>query len=70
MSIFITTGFLNLGIPECSGNMGLKDQVMLFKWVQNNIKYFGGDPDNVTLFGCSSGASYANLHMMSPMSEG
>ncbi|XP_065207263.1 juvenile hormone esterase-like [Planococcus citri] len=63
-------GFLNLGIPECPGNMGLKDQVMLLKWVQNNIKYFGGDPNDVTLFGSSSGASNANLHMMSPMSEG
>ncbi|XP_065201843.1 esterase E4-like [Planococcus citri] len=63
-------GFLNLGIPECPGNMGLKDQVMLLKWVQNNIKYFGGDPNNVTLHGISSGASSVHLHMMSPMSKG
>lgn len=50
--------------------MGLKDQVMAFRWVKENIKYFGGDTNNITLFGGSSGATDIHLHMMSPLSKG
>lgn len=64
------TGFLNLESPNCAGNMGMKDMVMALQWIQNNIKYFGGDPDNVTLYGNSSAASAIHLLMMSPMSKG
>jgi carboxylesterase type B len=44
----------NLGVP---GNAGLKDVVMALKWVQKNIHNFGGDPNNVTICGGSSGAA-------------
>ena len=52
-----------------SGNFGMKDQVMALQWIHDNIEHFGGDPSMVTIFGESSGASSAGLHMMSPKSD-
>lgn len=63
-------GFLSLDIPEAAGNMGLKDQVMALKWVQENIAAFGGDKDNVTLYGVSAGGASIEYLMLSPMSKG
>lgn len=40
-------GFMSLGDDNLPGNLGLWDQVMAFKWVQENIKLFGGDPNKV-----------------------
>lgn len=37
-------GFLSTGDENCPGNFGLKDQVMILKWIRDNIKQFGGDP--------------------------
>ncbi|KAJ8959088.1 hypothetical protein NQ318_022345 [Aromia moschata] len=63
-----TLGFLSTGDKEAPGNLGLKDQVVLLKWVKQNIAAFGGDPDNVTILGYSAGAWSVILHMVSPMS--
>lgn len=51
-------GFLpsKLMAEEGALNLGLKDQKLLFEWVQKYISSFGGDPDNVTLMGPSAGA--------------
>lgn len=38
-------GFLSTGDENCPGNSGLKDQVLALKWVRDNIKQFGGDPE-------------------------
>ena len=62
-------GFLSLGHPSAPGNAGLFDQLMGLEWVQNNIHHFGGDPNNVTLFGESAGSVSVSLHLLSPLSR-
>ena len=53
-----------------SGNQGFKDQILSLKWVQENIDKFGGDPDNVTIFGESAGSWSVNVLQASPLSRG
>ena len=43
-------GFLYLGTEDAPGNQGLLDQRLAMKWVKDNIQYFGGNKDNITLF--------------------
>jgi len=53
-----------------SGNQGILDQIAALKWVRENIARFGGDPDNVTIFGESAGALDVNILMASPLVKG
>ncbi|XP_055620726.1 acetylcholinesterase isoform X2 [Toxorhynchites rutilus septentrionalis] len=62
-------GFLYLPSQGIEGNAGLKDQLMALKWVNQNIAKFGGDSNNVTLFGESAGAASVHLHLLSENSR-
>src|SRR5690606_37756432 len=53
-----------------SGNYGQMDLVAALKWVQANIEAFGGDPDNVTIFGESGGGRKVLSLMSSPQAAG
>ncbi|KAM3955322.1 esterase FE4 [Aphomia sociella] len=63
-------GFACLGTEEIPGNAGLKDQVAALKWINKNIKKFGGDPHKVTLAGFSTGAAMAELLALSKTTDG
>ncbi|XP_058803728.1 esterase FE4-like [Phymastichus coffea] len=63
-------GFLNLEHEVAPGNQGIKDQLLALKWVQTNIRKFGGDPNNVTAFGGSAGAVSIQILALSPMGKG
>lgn len=66
-----TLGFLYTGDGEddAPGNMGLWDQATAFRWVHENIKFFGGDPKRVTISGESAGGMSCHFHLMSSISK-
>lgn len=53
-----------------SGNAGVLDLVRAMRWVRENIAAFGGDPENVTIFGQSGGGRKVSMCFGSPMSSG
>ncbi|XP_068633730.1 carboxylic ester hydrolase-like [Battus philenor] len=62
-------GFLSTGDEVIPGNAGLKDQSFALQWIKNNIMMFGGNPDSITLTGCSAGGASVHYHYLSPMSR-
>ena len=69
-----TFGFLDLSDYgdkyQYSANVGMMDIVDALEWIQDNIAAFGGDPDNVTVFGQSGGGAKVLALMSSPYAEG
>ena len=69
-----TLGFLDLsafgGKYAHSGNLGMLDIVKALEWVRDNIRNFGGDPDNVTIFGQSGGGGKVSTLMAMPSAKG
>jgi len=67
-------GFLDLSSYgdkyASSGNAGLLDIVEALRWVKENIGRFGGDPDNVTIFGQSGGGGKVSTLLATPAAEG
>jgi para-nitrobenzyl esterase len=61
-------GFLDLG--DGNANLGLLDQIAALEWVRENIAAFGGDPDNLTIFGESAGAMSVATLLAMPRAEG
>jgi len=55
---------------EAHANFGVLDTIASLKWVRENISGFGGDPDNITVFGESAGGAMVNTLLVSPLAEG
>ena len=67
-------GFLNLSSfgprYQHSANLGILDIIEALKWVKNNIANFGGDPDNITIFGQSGGGRKVSTLCCTPRAQG
>ncbi|XP_046753938.1 esterase E4-like [Diprion similis] len=63
-------GFLSTGDEVAPGNWGLKDQVLSLEWVRDNIAFFGGDPNQVTIMGNSAGAVSVHMLALSDLARG
>jgi len=67
-------GFLDLSKydPALAGSAsnGFRDQILALNWVRDNIADYGGDPNNVTIFGCSAGGASVNALLAAPSADG
>ncbi|XP_055902454.1 neuroligin-2 [Eupeodes corollae] len=59
-------GFLSTGDENSPGNYGILDQAMALKWIYDNIEFFNGDREAITLFGPGAGAASAGMLMVAP----
>ncbi len=67
---FLSCPELTAEAPEAPANFALLDQAAAIKWVKRNIAAFGGDPDNITIFGQSGGADAVQFQIISPQTKG
>jgi carboxylesterase type B len=63
---FLSLDDRSLNVP---GNAGLKDQTFALKWIKRNISAFGGDPNDITIFGTSAGGASVHYHLISDQSK-
>ena len=66
----LVTGFITTGDRDLPGQWGMYDQIEALRWVKLNVDSFRGNPNQVTIFGNSAGASSVGLHILSPQSKG
>lgn len=62
-------GYLSTEDAAGPGNYGSLDQVAALKWVQHNIAAYGGDPEQVTIFGMSAGGASVHYLTLSPLAK-
>lgn len=62
--------FAHPALPKGDANFGLLDMTAALRWVQDHIAAFGGDPNNVTIFGVSAGGMAVQLLMVHPPARG
>ena len=68
---FLATSALAAEDPHhAAGNQGLMDELAAIAWVHRNAAAFGGDPENVTIFGESAGSFAVSAQMASPLAKG
>ncbi|XP_057659861.1 venom carboxylesterase-6-like [Diorhabda carinulata] len=63
-------GFLSTEDELVPGNNGIRDQVRALEWIQENIEYFGGNPESVTIMGMSAGGASVQTHYLIKQSKG
>jgi carboxylesterase type B len=63
-------GFLSTCDSFYTGNYGLRDIILGLKWVKRNIRFFGGNSDEVTIMGVSAGGAAVHALVLSPAAEG
>ncbi|CAG2178953.1 unnamed protein product, partial [Oppiella nova] len=63
-------GYLYAGVESAPGNVGFFDQLLALKWVRENIHLFGGDRDQITIFGESAGSWSVSVQIFSPLTKG
>jgi para-nitrobenzyl esterase len=67
---FLTHPEITAESPEAPSNFALLDQAAAIKWVKRNIRNFGGDPENITIFGQSGGGDAVQFQLVSPQTKG
>lgn len=61
---------MSFDTDEVPGNAGIFDQIEALRWVNKNIQYFGGDPNQVTISGESAGSGSVSLLLLAPQARG
>lgn len=61
---------MSFDTDEVPGNAGIFDQIEALRWVNKNIQYFGGDPNQVTISGESAGSGSVSLLLLAPQAKG